>query len=101
MNRVPPLEPPEPYFAYEVETPPQRVAHLRLRVQATEAGVCLSWEGDAEGTALGPLDAAGAVLLHAIGGLLSHPQPGLPDDDTAPRAQPTAGLPQHLLRPAP
>lgn len=91
-------EPPEPYFAYEVVEEAQRVVQLQLTVRSAGAGVCLSWTGAAEGTALGPLDAAGAVLLHALGQLLGHPQPGLPDNDTQPTDR--RQIPIELLRPS-
>ena len=97
MSRLPPPEPPEPYYDYEVVQPPARVVELHLVVRSAGAGVSLEWSGAAEGVALGPLDAAGGVLLHAIGAMLGHPQPGLPDNDTQPLDQ--SLIPADRLRP--
>ncbi len=78
--------PPEPYYDYEVVTaPPAPDVHLRVTAQATADGVCLCWEGDAEGMTAGSLGEAGAILLHAIGALLGLPQPAPPSDDKTPR----------------
>jgi hypothetical protein len=55
-----------------------------VTARATADGVCLTWEGAADGTALGSLDEAGRVLLGALGALLGHPQDLPLSGDTAP-----------------
>ena len=81
---APPPEAPEPYADYEVSIPAAPALHLLVTARATADGVCLTWEGAADGTALGSLDEAGRVLLGALGALLGHPQELPPSGDTAP-----------------
>lgn len=84
---APPTEAPEPYADYEVDAPAAPALHLLLVARVTPEGVCLTWEGVGDGvggTALGTLDEAGRVLLHALAALLGHPQAALPSGDTAP-----------------
>ena len=84
---APPPEAPEPYADYEVDAPAAPALHLLLVARVTPEGVCLTWEGVGDGvggTALGTLDEAGRVLLHALAALLGHPQAALPSGDTAP-----------------
>ena len=81
---APPPEAPEPYADYEVSIPAAPALHLLVTARATADGVCLTWEGAADGTALGSLDEAGRVLLGALGALLGHPQELPRSGDTAP-----------------
>ena len=73
---APPPEAPEPYADYEVSIPAAPALHLLVTARATADGVCLTWEGAADGTALGSLGALGA--------LLGHPQELPPSGNTAP-----------------
>jgi len=70
---APPPEAPEPYADYEVSIPAAPALHLLVTARATADGVCLTWEGVGDGvggTALGTLDEAGRVFLHALAALL-------------------------------